>query len=179
MAGFIIFRLPSKENMIQIRPARTEDLIHIQAIAHQTWPHTFGNILSPKQIDYMLNWMYDLKMLEKQQLEQGHTFLIAEEMGEKLGFTGFQIDQEPGKTKIHKIYILPSAQGKGLGKKLIEAIKEIALEKNQSSLLLNVNKYNEGAIKFYEYLGFVKIKSEVIDIGNGYVMDDFVFEIEL
>lgn len=179
MAGFIIFRLPSKENMIQISPAQTEDLIHVQAIAHQTWPHTFGNILSPKQIDYMLNWMYDLNMLEKQQLEQGHTFLIAEETGEKLGFTGFQIDQEPGKTKIHKIYILPSAQGKGIGKKLIEAIKEIALEKNQYSLLLNVNKYNEGAIKFYEYLGFVNIKSEVIDIGNGYVMDDFVFEMKL
>ncbi|WP_373400667.1 GNAT family N-acetyltransferase [Algoriphagus halophilus] len=75
--------------------------------------------------------------------------------------------------------MLPSAQGKGIGKKLIEAIKELALEKNQYSILLNVNKYNEGAIKFYEYLGFVNIKSEVIDIGNGYVMDDFVFEMKL
>ena len=165
--------------MIQIIPATTEDLKHVQAIAHQTWPHTFGNILSPKQIDYMLNWMYDLKMLEKQQLEQGHTFLLAEEEGKKLGFTGFQIDQEPGKTKIHKIYILPETQGKGIGKKLIQAIKEIALKKNQNSLLLNVNKYNAGAIQFYEYLGFVNIKSEVIDIGNGYVMDDYVFEMKL
>lgn len=165
--------------MIQIIPAKTEDLVHVQAIAHQTWPHTFGNILSPEQIDYMLSWMYDLKMLENQQLEQGHTFLIAEEQEEKLGFTGFQIDQEPGKTKIHKIYILPSAQGKGLGKKLINAIKEIALKNNQTSLLLNVNKYNKGAIEFYEYLGFVKIKEEVIDIGNGYVMDDYVFELTL
>ncbi|MBN3520497.1 GNAT family N-acetyltransferase [Algoriphagus lutimaris] len=165
--------------MIQINPATTEDLKHVQAIAHQTWPHTFGKILSPEQIDYMLDWMYDLKMLEKQQLEEGHTFLLAEEMGQKLGFTGFQIDQETGKTKIHKIYILPSAQGKGIGKKLIQAIKEAALKKDQSSLLLNVNKYNEGAIQFYQYLGFVNIKSEINDIGNGYVMDDYVFEMKL
>lgn len=58
-------------------------------------------------------------------------------------------------------------------------VKEIAKENDQTSLLLNVNKYNTGAIDFYEYLGFVNIKSEIIDIGNGYVMDDFVFELKL
>lgn len=165
--------------MIQITPAKTEDLVYVQEIAYQTWPKTFGEILSPEQINYMLSWMYDLKILEKQQLIERHIFLLAEENGEKLGFTGFQIDQEPGKTKIHKIYILPTAQGKGLGKILINATKEIALKSDQTSLLLNVNKYNKGAIEFYEYLGFVKIKEEVIDIGNGYVMDDYVFEMKL
>ncbi|WP_373400161.1 hypothetical protein V8V91_11475 [Algoriphagus halophilus] len=102
--------------MIQISPAQTEDLIHVQAIAHQTWPHTFGNILGPKQIDYMLNWMYDLNMLEKQLLEQGHTFLIAEETGEKLGFTGFQIDQEPERLKSIRFTFYPPPKAKGLAK---------------------------------------------------------------
>lgn len=124
----------------------------------------------------MLGWMYSLDTLEKQASE-GHRFYLAEEKGEMLGFTGIELNQELGKTKIHKIYILPTAQGKGIGKKLIKEIKEIALENNQTSLLLNVNKYNQGAIDFYEYLGFKKVKDEVIDIGNGYVMDDFVFEL--
>ena len=126
----------------------------------------------------MLNWMYSLETLEKQ-ASAGHRFYLAEENGEMLGFTGIELNQEPTKTKIHKIYILPTDQGKGIGKKLINKVKEIALENTQTSLLLNVNKYNQGAIAFYEYLGFVKIKDEVIDIGNGYVMDDFVFELSL
>ncbi|MFC5627275.1 GNAT family N-acetyltransferase [Algoriphagus winogradskyi] len=164
--------------MIQIRPASKEDLKLVQSIAYRTWPDTFGEILSPSQIDYMLNWFYDIPHLEEQ-FENGHIFLLAYEDGVELGFTGIQPNLKPGQTKIHKIYILPTAQGKGIGKKLIQAIKKIALENEQSSLLLNVNKYNTGAIEFYEYLGFVNIKEEVIDIGNGYVMDDYVFELKL
>ncbi|PZX53361.1 GNAT family N-acetyltransferase [Algoriphagus chordae] len=164
--------------MIQVISVSKADLTTIQSIAHRTWPDTFGKILSPAQIDYMLHRFYDIPNLEAQ-LEQGHSFLLADEDGEKLGFTGFELNQIPGTTKIHKIYILPTAQGKGIGKRLIKSISEIALDNQQESLLLNVNKYNKGAIDFYEYLGFVNIKTEVIDIGEGYVMDDFVFELKL
>ncbi|REG84794.1 GNAT family N-acetyltransferase [Algoriphagus antarcticus] len=164
--------------MVYIIPAELEDLVFVQSIAHRTWPDTFGKVLSPAQIDYMLDWMYDVKHLEKQH-KDGHQFFLADEDGEKLGFTGIEVDNEPGKTKIHKIYLLPSAQGKGVGKKLFAKIREVAKANDQKSLLLNVNKYNQGAIDFYEYLGFENIKSEVNDIGNGYVMDDFVFEMKL
>lgn len=174
----LIFIYLHRQPMVEIIPAQSQDLKQIQSIASRTWPDTFGKILSSDQIDYMLDRFYNLPQLEEQ-VEQGHIFFFAEENGEKLGFTGIQLNQKPGQTKIHKIYILPTAQGKGIGKKLINAIKEIASQNNQTSLLLNVNKYNEGAIKFYEYLGFVNIKSEIIDIGRGYVMDDYVFELKL
>jgi diamine N-acetyltransferase len=164
--------------MIHIVRATIEDLKIIQRIAHLTWQDTFRKILSQAQIDYMLHSFYDLPHLQEQN-RKGHIFLLADESGGKLGFTGFEMNQEPGKTKIHKIYILPTAQGKGIGKKLIQAIKEIALENDQTSILLNVNKYNQGAIDFYEYMGFINVKSEIIDIGNGYVMDDFVFELKI
>lgn len=164
--------------MTHIIACEIEELKYVQSIAQQTWPDTFEGILSPEQIEYMLSWMYSLEMLEKQHKE-GHLFFLAEESGGKLGFTGIEVNYEPGKTKIHKIYILPTAQGKGVGKALFQKIREIANGNNQKSLLLNVNKFNQGAIDFYEYLGFVNIRNEVNDIGNGYVMDDFVFELKL
>ncbi|WP_332913720.1 hypothetical protein [Algoriphagus boritolerans] len=58
---------------MQIRSLQKEELTKVQSIAHRTWPSTFKTILSPEQIEYMLNWMYSLKMLESQ-LEKGHTF---------------------------------------------------------------------------------------------------------
>ena len=56
--------------------------------------------------------------------------------------------------------------------------KEKAIENNQKAIFLNVNKYNN-AINFYTKLGFVKVKDKVIDIGNGYVMDDYVMEVAI
>ena len=43
------------------------------------------------------------------------------------------------------------------------------------SLQLNVNRNNK-AKEFYERQGFAVIKEEDIDIGNGYLMNDYVME---
>lgn len=164
---------------MQIRSIPKEELTKVQSIAHRTWPSTFANILSPEQIGYMLNWMYDLKMLESQ-MDKGHTFLIEEENGQELGFAGFEFNYAEGpKAKLHKIYLLPEAQGKGAGKALILEVAGQARQAGQKSLLLNVNKYNQKAIDFYLRFGFNEIYKEVIDIGNGYVMDDVVMELNL
>ncbi|AMQ58101.1 GNAT family N-acetyltransferase [Algoriphagus sanaruensis] len=162
-----------------IRQLAKEELSKVQSIAHRTWPSTFAKILSPEQIEYMLNWMYDLKMLESQ-LDKGHTFLLSEENGVELGFAGFELNYSEGpKAKLHKIYLLPEAQGKGAGKALILEVAGRAKKSGQKSLLLNVNKYNQKAIDFYLKMGFQEIYKEVIDIGNGYVMDDVVMELNL
>lgn len=164
---------------MKIRQLAKEELTKVQSIAHRTWPSTFANILSPEQIDYMLNWMYSLDMLESQ-LEKGHTFLLAVENGEELGFAGFELNYSEGsKAKLHKIYLLPTAQGKGVGKGLILEVADRARKVDQKNLLLNVNKYNQKAIDFYLRMDFQEIYKEVIDIGNGYVMDDVVMELNL
>lgn len=165
--------------MIQIRQIPKEELSKVQSIAHRTWPSTFANILSPEQIQYMLNLMYELKTLESQ-LEKGHTFLLVEEDGKELGFAGFELNHSDGpKAKLHKIYLLPESQGKGVGKKLILEVAARAKAAGQKNLLLNVNKYNQNAIDFYKRIGFEEIYKEVIDIGSGYVMDDVVMELNL
>lgn len=166
--------------MIQIRKALPEELPIVRDIAHKTWPDTFAGILSSPQIDYMLELMYNLKTLESQLLEKGQVFLLAEEEGEFLGFAAYELNYSEGeKSKLHKIYVLPSAQGKGLGKKLIQEVSDQAKSNDQKSLLLNVNKFNKPAIDFYAYLGFKEGYREVIDIGNGYMMDDVVMELNL
>lgn len=165
--------------MITTRSISSEELPKVQSIAHRTWPSTFAKILTPEQIEYMLNWMYSLETLESQ-FEKSHTFLLAEENGEELGFAGFELNVVEGqKAKLHKIYLLPSSQGKGVGKALIFEVADRARKAGQKSLLLNVNKHNQKAIDFYLKIGFQEIYKEVIDIGNGYVMDDVVMELNL
>ena len=165
--------------MVHLRLLAKKELILIQGIAHQTWPSTFAGLLSEEQIAYMLNWMYDLKMLESQ-VEQGHGFLVAEEDGAAVGFAGYEFNHLAGSmAKLHKLYLLPSSQGKGVGKSLLLEVTKRAREAGQKSLVLNVNKQNKKAIDFYRVLGFVTIRQEVNDIGQGYVMDDDVMELSL
>jgi len=165
--------------MVHLRLLAKEELMLIQGIAHQTWPSTFAGLLSEAQIDYMLNWMYALPMLESQ-VEKGHGFLVAEVEGEAVGFAGYELNHLEGpKAKLHKLYLLPSSQGKGVGKALLLEVSKRAREAGQKSLLLNVNKYNKKAIDFYLAMGFVTIRQEVNDIGQGYVMDDDVMELAL
>jgi ribosomal protein S18 acetylase RimI-like enzyme len=56
------------------------------------------------------------------------------------------------------IDLLPEAQGKGLGRKLIEVFNNKLRELKVSAVHLQVGKKNSGAIKFYEKVGFHQIK---------------------
>jgi ribosomal protein S18 acetylase RimI-like enzyme len=166
--------------MIQIQTATLEELAIIRKIAYETWPSAYSSILSPAQIDYMLEKMYNLPTLQNQYTTQGQVFLFAIENGIHVGFAAFEPNYTGKKTsKLHKIYLLPSAQGKGAGKLLIQEIKRLCQQENQESIVLNVNKFNFQAISFYVSQGFKESYREVIDIGGGFVMDDLVLKYDL
>ena len=80
--------------------------------------------------------------------------------------------------KLHKIYALPDQQGKGIGKFIINYISGEIKPIGATALQLNVNRYNK-AKGFYEKLGFKVIGEEDIDIGNGYLMNDYIMELGL
>jgi ribosomal protein S18 acetylase RimI-like enzyme len=71
--------------------------------------------------------------------------------------------------------MLPNLQGKGFGKLAVNEVLSIASKNKNLGVVLNVNKYNS-AIQFYSKIGFSIIDSVVINIGNGYIMDDYVME---
>ncbi|MFN4146004.1 MAG: GNAT family N-acetyltransferase [Runella sp.] len=162
--------------MISIQTATLQDLPTIRQIAFQTWPATFGEILSPSQIEYMLDMMYSNNSLKGQIEQKNHVFLLAKLDEEAVGYASYELDYggQP-KTKIHKIYLLPACQGKGVGAALFKKIEEIAIENKNDTLTLNVNRYNR-AVGFYEKIGFEIVGQEDIDIGQGFLMQDFIME---
>lgn len=162
--------------MIIIEKATTEDIETIQAIAKETWPVTFGEILSVSQIDYMLEMMYSTEAITRQMTAQNHVFFLATENNKPVGYLSVEASYKgQSKTKIHKIYILPSAQGKGIGKLLIEKAVQVAKEYQNQLLSLNVNR-NNVAVKFYQTVGFAVVGQENIDIGNGFLMEDYIMD---
>ena len=157
---------------------KIEQLPIVIDLTKKIWPVAYGEILSKAQLDYMIDKFYNETAL-RELMQKGHVFYLAQDENEKfVGFVSYEINSEPNKTKIHKIYVLPETQGTGLGREFFQLVKEKAIENQQNAIFLNVNKFNN-AIHFYIKLGFTKVKDEVIDIGNGYVMDDYVMEVAI
>ena len=154
---------------MKIQEVKLEKLHRIHALAKKTWFNTYKSILKEQQLNYMFDMMYRIKNLEHN-IKNGSSFYIISEE-EDLGF--IEIISKEHVIKLNKIYVIPYQQGKGVGKSLIRFIEEIAKDKNLSQIELNVNRYNK-AIKFYLKQDFKIIKEENIDIGKGYLMEDYM-----
>jgi ribosomal protein S18 acetylase RimI-like enzyme len=162
--------------MIVIENNADSSFTDIITIAKEVWPKTYGSILSQAQLDYMMEMMYSVATLQIQANEKQHHFILAKENDISVGFASYEFNcNETNKTKIHKIYILSTQQGKGTGKILMDYIAKEAKAQNNKAIFLNVNKYNP-AQHFYKKLGFEIVEEVVIDIGRGYIMDDYVME---
>ena len=151
--------------ILTIRNASEKDVPLIRTLATQVWPETYKAILSKDQISYMMKLMYSQSAIVKQ-MQSGHQFIIVYNAGHPVGFASYS-EVEPTIYKLHKIYILKSQQGRGTGKFVIEQVLLDIRPKGATALQLNVNRNNK-AKAFYEKLGFEVIRTEDIDIGNGF-----------
>ena len=164
---------------LKIRKASLNDIFLIRSISEQTWPSTYGHIISQEQIDFMLEWMYSQEALTLQ-MENGVLFFIAMADGKDIGFCSVSNEHEKNNEvfshKLNKLYVLPEAQGWGAGNLLLNKAIEISKNAGSHSLFLQVNKLNK-AYTFYLKNGFVKELAFKFDIGNGFFMDDFVMRL--
>lgn len=162
--------------MLTIRHTTTADIPLIRELTFKVWPQTYRDILTSEQIDYMLEMMYSPSSLEKQ-MQEGCSFIIVYDNEQPVGFASCQLTSEEI-AKLHKIYVLPSQQGKGTGNFLLNYIIEQVKKLGAVSLQLQVNR-NNTAKAFYEKKGFAVIEEADFDIGNGYYMNDYVMEKKL
>ena len=168
--------------------ATPEDVPTIERLARITWPDTFRDILSTAQIEYMLEMMYAPAAL-REQMERGHIFhllLVHDPYGSgtyagrgaryrAIGYVSHEPDYLQETAKIHKLYVMPGAQGRGYGRALIRKVENEARRAGQRKLRLDVN-YQNKAVDFSERLDFIKVGRHDTDIGNGYLMEDWQME---
>ena len=163
--------------MLSIKNATIADIPLIRTLAMEIWPQTYTPIIGVEQVAYMLGLFYSPEQL-KAQIEDHHTFLICYDDALPVAFASYA-EAEQGKYKLHKLYILPDQQGKGIGKFIVEHIVRDLKARGATTLFLNVNRYNIAAKAFYEKVGFRHAKDEDIHIGEGYYMNDHVLELDV
>jgi len=145
----------------------------LQKLAFEIWHTTYSTIISKEQVEFMLEKMYN-KELIKEQLEENDFWYFIQYKKENIGFVHFF--PKENKMYLSKIYLKNEFHSKGIGKNTLDFVIENAKNLGFSKVYLRVNKQNKKAIQSYTKKGFKIIKEDILEIGNGYVMDDYILE---
>lgn len=155
---------------IKLIQAQSGDLGVIAQLATLTWNQHYPAIISQQQIDYMLQRMYSEESLKEQMMVKQHRFFLIQSNESYIGFISVNQEKD-NEWFLNKFYIDQNYAAKGLGTKVLGDLKkQLAPQK----ITLTVNRQNFKSINFYFKQGFVIERVADFDIGNGFVMNDFV-----
>ena len=91
----------------------------------------------------------------------------------------FGIQPQGDRLFLSKFYILRENRGRGIFSVGIEFMKSLCREEGLTAIYLTVNRNNTHAYEVYLHTGFKVLRTEVNDIGNGFVMDDYIMQLEV
>lgn len=170
--------------MVEIRKASKADLQVIHDMAEVVFRHTYRDILSSVQLEYMMDMMYSMPNLE-QQLVDGHEYYLAYEEDIPCGYVSVQREGPDSEGvevfHLHKIYVMPACQGNGVGMSLFNRVIEHVRANaagGHGRIELNVNKHNK-AVDFYRHIGMRVLLEEDFPIGNGFYKTDYIMGLDI
>lgn len=160
---------------LQFAPAVTvEEFAAIARIAAEIWYEYYVPIIGRAQVDYMVT-RFQSSAAMQEQARGGHEYFSMQQDGALVGYLALQPQPEAGRLFISKLYLHRDARGRGTGRAAMEFIEGIARQRGLGLLWLTVNKDNP-SVQAYQRMGFEIAAALVIDIGGGFVMDDFRME---
>lgn len=160
-------------NIVKVEPNQVELL---SKFASEVFIDYYSNRIGYDQSLYMANMFLSVQAIKKL-MEKGAIFKLVFDNEEPVGLIEYILEKE--KVFLSKFYVRKDRRHQGIGKMMLQDCKNYALANNINKIYLTVNKGNTPSIDIYYHEGFKKIDAVVNDIGNGYVMDDYIMQLEL
>lgn len=160
---------------MELKKVRTKNQIETTAkLANEIWNEHYINIISEEQIDYMVKKFQSAGVIAEQIKKQHYEYYNFIENGKSVGYFGF-VEQDGGVMFLSKLYLLKSERGKGFSRQAFEFLKKEAKKRGLTKIWLTVNRGNKHSIEVYKKFGMYIERTQIADIGDDFVMDDFVF----
>lgn len=160
-------------------PVKTaDDRMRLAALADEIWHEYWPALIGAAQTDYMVENFQSLEAIERDMAEHAYEywFLQDDEDGRTVGYTGGHVEPETNRFFISKIYLRAPERGRGFASQTIRFYENLCRERELHAMYLTVNKHNDLGIRAYLGKGFETIDAVGTDIGNGFVMDDYIME---
>lgn len=157
-------------------PLTEADFEPLARLADTIWRAHYGPLIGLAQVEYMLKGRYTPEKLRTYLGASDRWLRLLKLDGERIGYCSYSLTATPGEMKLEQLYLLESFKGRGLGGLMLRHVEAEARAHGCATLMLTVNKGNTGSIAVYKKSGFTVREEAVFDIGNGFVMDDYVME---
>lgn len=162
---------------LRIIPVTNMELIYsVSAVADDIWHEHFTPIIGEAQVDYMLEKFLSPDALTEQ-INSGYEYFLFSYEYTFAGFAG--IHENDGSLFLSKLYVHKDFRGKGISSHMLQKFIEICKMRNLNKIWLTCNRHNTTTLAIYDHLGFKIVREEATDIGNGFVMDDYILEYEI
>lgn len=160
--------------MIKFEFVKEEQIPSLAVLASEIWHEYWQKLLSPEQIDYMVENFQSEHSIREQIAKEGYSYYFILQDNTTAGYFG--ICPKDGYLFLSKLYLKKDFRNHGIGRQAFEEIKTLTSKAGFNKIRLTVNKYNSNTIKAYEKWGLSTIDAVVTDIGSGFVMDDYIME---
>jgi GNAT superfamily N-acetyltransferase len=159
--------------MIEIlRVITSEQIAATAKLANEIWREHYTPIIGAEQVDYMIA-KYQSPNAIRTQIDQNDLVYYLLYVGRQpAGYFAIQVRSD--EVFLSKLYVSKTYRKQGLAAKAIAFIKSVAADNCLRRISLTINKNNRASLSAYERLGFKSEKAVVTDIGNGFVMDDYI-----
>ncbi|WP_139997291.1 GNAT family N-acetyltransferase [Paenibacillus paridis] len=155
----------------------TEEMAEVAQLAAEIWREYYVSIITIEQIEYMIGKFQSVSAIADQIHHQGYEYYFIHNNESVVGY--LSVKQEENKLFLSKFYISKEHRGQGYASQASAFLEQLCKDRNLSHIWLTVNRYNTSTIKVYEKKGFQTVREQMADIGNGFVMDDFIMEKEI
>ncbi|MEA5087126.1 MAG: GNAT family N-acetyltransferase [Methanocorpusculum sp.] len=170
---------PSPSLPFLLEPVRTPEQIKKTAeLAEIIWTEHYTPLIGAAQVAYMIEKFQSVSAVTAQ-IRQGYRYYLMQSGGISAGYTAVLSEPVEKSLFLSKIYVEKSYRGRHFTSKTLAALKKICREEDLEKIRLTVNKGNHSSLAVYEHLGFVQVQDIVTDIGEGYVMDDYIMEMTI
>ena len=163
--------------MVELIKVENEDIFELAQLASSIWHEYWVKILSFAQIEYMIEKFQSENAIRNQIKHENYTYFFIKAEGETIGYVGVSLKADY--LFLSKFYIKHTFRHCGYGTQVFEMIKDFAYKNRRDRIRLTVNKYNTNTITAYLSWGFEMIDSVETEIGEGFIMDDYIMEYHL
>jgi len=159
--------------MIQLI-STSEQVNTVVALAQEIWHEHFSSVISEAQIDYMLGRFLCAPAIQAQ-IQENYEYGLLLDRSMAQGFFAIEA-QADHRLFLSKLYVRHQARGCGLASEGMAYMERVCREQGLTSIWLTVNKRNDMPVSVYKHMGFEIVDTQVKDIGQGFVMDDYIME---
>lgn len=160
-----------------ILEATADDVPALSELAINTYVDAFGSTMSADLLSHELSSRSEGYFSE---VLRHDTVLVYREGDRLLGYVQIgdppwpEVTPEPGDQAVHRLYVLGDEQGRGIGRRLMEAALSHQRLAAGARAYLQVWERNERAIGLYRSLGFEVVGSTTWGMGDEVTTDELI-----